>query len=78
MLPIQFRGGENLTLRLGDLVLRKGDGDQMLFRINAFLGGDVLLKGINLPVYTIAGEESLIKLKSRRRKQVSWEVISGS
>ncbi len=66
----------NLVLRLGDTVLRKKDEDRLLFRINLFMEKDVLLKGVGVPVYTIAKQKSLIKIENRHYKSIPWSVVS--
>lgn len=65
-------------MRLGDLVIRKGDDAHIIFQINAFLDDDVLLKGVGCPVYTVAQKEGLIRVQCRRKGDVAWEILTGN
>ena len=55
-----------MSLKLGDLVIRKNMTDKMLFKITEFDGKKVILQGNNLPIITIAEKDNLIKLNRNR------------
>jgi len=56
--------------------LRKEDPGQVQFRVNAFLEKkEILLQGVDLPVYTVAKEKSLIKIQERESSEIPWYVI---
>ena len=59
-----------MDLKLGDLVIRKDKTSKLLFQITEFDGDKVVIKGVQVPVITIADANNLIKL-NRKRKNVN-------
>lgn len=55
-----------MKLKMGDLVLRKDESTPIAFRITEFDGDYVILRGIKIPVITVARKENLIRLNRRR------------
>lgn len=57
-----------MNLKMGDLVIRRNESPHLLFQVEEFDGDYVILKGIEVPVITIATREKLIKLNRGRIK----------
>lgn len=64
-------GGINLNIKLGDLVVRKGEENNLLFQVTGFDGKYAVLKGVRIPIITICQAKKLIKL-NRKREQLSF------
>lgn len=59
-----------MNIKLGDMVIRKGEENALLFKVTGFDGEYVFLKGVEIPIITVYQAKKLIKL-NRRRDQVS-------
>jgi len=57
-----------VKIKLGDMVLRKGEKNPLLFQVTGFDGEYALLKGIEIPIVTIYQVDKLIKLNRKREK----------
>ncbi|NLJ83594.1 MAG: hypothetical protein GX336_01620 [Halanaerobiaceae bacterium] len=57
-----------MKIKLGDMVLRKGEKNPLLFQVTGFDGEYALLKGIEIPIVTIYQVDKLIKLNRKREK----------
>jgi hypothetical protein len=55
-----------MKFKLGDLVVKKNSSSKLLFQITEFDGDSVLIKGIQVPVLTIAETCDLIKINRSR------------
>lgn len=51
-----------MNIKLGDLVMRKGEIYDLMFQVTGFDEEYVVLKGIRIPIITICPAEKLIKL----------------
>ncbi|MFW5982163.1 MAG: hypothetical protein ACOCQO_03035 [Halanaerobiaceae bacterium] len=59
-----------MNIKLGDMVLRKGEENDLLFQVTGFDGEYVVLRGVKIPIITICQAEKLIKL-NRKREQIN-------
>ncbi|MFI5358892.1 MAG: hypothetical protein ACHQYO_02430 [Halanaerobiales bacterium] len=57
-----------MKIKLGDMVLRKGEKNPLLFQVTGFDGDYALLKGIEIPIITLYQVDKLIKLNRNREK----------
>lgn len=64
------RRGVGVNIKLGDMVLRKGEENDLLFQVTGFDGEYVVLRGVKIPIITICQAEKLIKL-NRKREQIN-------
>ncbi len=64
------RGEVDVNIKLGDMVVRKGEKNDLLFQVTGFDGSYAVLKGIRIPIITICQADKLIKL-NREREQLS-------
>lgn len=64
------RGGIDVKIKLGDMVVRKGEKNDLLFQVTGFDGNYAVLKGIRIPIITIYQTDKLIKL-NREREQIT-------
>ncbi|HLV10474.1 MAG TPA: hypothetical protein VKY40_09710 [Halanaerobiales bacterium] len=55
-----------MNIKLGDLVLRRGERNDMVFRVSGFDGDYAVLKGIKVPIITICALDKLIKINRKR------------
>ncbi len=55
-----------MNIKLGDLVIRKGERNDLLFQVTGFDGEFAVLKGVKIPIITICSAEKLIKLNRKR------------
>lgn len=55
-----------MNIKLGDLVVRKGEKNDLLFQVTGFDGEYAVLKGLKIPIITICSSEKLIKLNRKR------------
>ena len=55
-----------MNIKLGDLVLRRGERQDLLFQVTGFDGEYAVLKGVRIPIITICSADNLIKLNRRR------------
>ena len=60
------RGGIAVKIKLGDMVVRKGEKNDLLFQVTGFDGNYAVLKGIRIPIITIYQVDKLIKLNRER------------
>jgi hypothetical protein len=58
-----------VKIKLGDLVLRKGEKNTLLFQVTGFDGDYAFLKGIEVPIITIYQADRLIKINKKREKR---------
>ncbi|MEJ6950875.1 hypothetical protein [Natronospora cellulosivora (SeqCode)] len=59
-----------MNIKLGDMVVRKGEENDLLFQVTGFDGEYVVLRGVKIPIITICQAEKLIKL-NRKREQIN-------
>lgn len=59
-----------MKIKLGDMVVRKGEKNPLLFQVTGFDGEYALLKGIKIPIVTIYQADNLVKL-NRGREQLN-------
>ena len=57
-----------MGFKLGDLVIKKNETNNMIFQITEFDGDYVVIRGITVPVITVAKTDKLIKINRKRRK----------
>lgn len=60
-----------MKVKLGDLVVRKGEINDLLFKVTGFDGEYAVLKGVKIPIITICPSEKLIKLNRKRDRYFS-------
>lgn len=57
-----------MSIKLGDLVVRKGEKQALLFQVTGFDEEFAVLKGVKIPIITIYPQEDLIKINRTRKK----------
>lgn len=60
-----------MNIKMGDLVVRKGEINDLLFRVTGFEGEYAVLKGVRFPIITICSAENLIKLNRKRESNIT-------
>lgn len=59
-----------MNIKLGDMVIRRGERNDLLYQVTGFDGEYAMLKGIKIPILTICQADKLIKI-NRKREQLS-------
>jgi len=57
-----------LKIKLGDLVVRKSEFNDLLFKVTGFDEKYAVLRGIRIPIITICPVENLIKINRERNR----------
>ncbi|MFW6022480.1 MAG: hypothetical protein ACOCQW_03070 [Halanaerobiaceae bacterium] len=76
--PLIIISGEEvifLNIKLGDIVVRKGDNSEFLFQVTGFDGDYAVLKGMGIPIITICRITELIKLNRQRSQFTSLKIV---
>lgn len=60
-----------MHIKLGDLVIRKNEVNDVLFQVTGFEGEFAVIKGIKIPIITVCLIENLIKINREREKNVA-------
>lgn len=55
-----------MHIKLGDMVVRKEEENDLLFQVTGFDGDYAVLKGLRIPIITICKYDKLIKLNRER------------
>ncbi|MFW5998690.1 MAG: hypothetical protein ACOC4G_01465 [Bacillota bacterium] len=56
-----------MNFKLGDLVVKKEGSSPLTFVITGFSGEKVLLRGVKLPLITLANTDNLIKVNNKNK-----------
>ncbi|MFW5992406.1 MAG: hypothetical protein ACOCQN_04365 [Halanaerobiaceae bacterium] len=64
-----------MKIKMGDMVVRKGEGASLLFQVTGFDGKFAVLKGVRIPIITFCNTDKLIKLNRKREALPSLHLI---